>query len=159
MPTVIDKCNDLQIVHMCYLLFVSINCCLKVTPLTDVWIQAKIDLMIELHLSGSQGGVDLARGGLDLGPGVPGGDLALLCKDRRAVEPGGAGGSPSSARPLQGHLQHPLILQPTPHGEWTLFRSLKFINPNNLIFNVSDVRGRHDREILRDGRLAAGMLD
>ena len=116
-------------------LFVSINCCLKVAPLTDVWIQAKIDLMIELHLSGSQGGVDLARGGLDLGPGVPGGHLALLRKDRRAVEPGGAGGSPSSARPLQGHLQHPLILQPTPHGEWTLFRvQAKFVSQNKILY-------------------------
>ena len=88
--------------------------------------------MIGLCLSGSQGGVDVARGGLDLGPGVPGGDLALLCQNRRAVEPGGAGIGPSSARPLQGHLQHPLILQPTPHGEWTL--QAMFISPNKILY-------------------------
>ena len=128
-------------------------------PLTDVWVQAKIDLMIGLHLSGSQGGVDVARGGLDLGPGVPGGDLALLRQNRRAVEPGGAGGGPSSARPLQGHLQHPLILQPTPHGEWRLFRQSLFPKTKFSIFYVSDVRGGHDCEILRDGRLETGMLD
>ena len=75
-----------------------------------------------MHLPGSQGGFDMARGGLDLGPGVPGGHLALLRQDRRTVEPGGAGGGPSIARPLQGHLQHPLIIQPTPHGMLTLFR-------------------------------------
>ena len=115
--------------------------------------------MIGLNLSGSQGGVDVARGGLDLGPGVPGGDLALLRQNRRAVEPGGAGGGPSSARTLQGHLQHPLILQPTPHGEWTLFKPSLFPQTQFSIFNVSDVRGRHDCEILRDGRLETGMLD
>ena len=101
-------------------------------PLTDVWVQAKIDLMIGLNLSGSQGGVDVARGGLDLGPGVPGGDLALLRQDRRAVEPGGAGGGPSNTRALQGHLQYPLILQPTPHGECAL--QAKFIFPSKTFY-------------------------